>query len=246
MVVFSRRCLMAAASAALVPAVSPHVASGLPARDIPWTDLERSDREHLLVVVTKEDALRPVDYAPPDLIQWRDSAYQLRAEVVDQLEGLFAAADRDDVHLRVISGFRSYATQADTYRSWVRTLGRSKARVSSARPGHSEHQTGLAVDLDGAQGECYLDRCFGTSVPGRWAAASAFRFGFVVSYPEGAEEQTGYVYEPWHIRYVGPTTARAMHESRVTLLQEYLSPQYAAARLAWRLGHQLPALTLSE
>lgn len=243
MVEFSRRGLVAAASAALMPALSPEFISGLRARDLELTDLERNDRERLLTVVTKEEALSPLDYAPPDLVPWRDSAYEMRAEVVDQLESLFAAADRDDAQLRVISGFRSYATQGETYRSWVRTLGRSKAQASSARPGHSEHQTGLAVDLDGVDGECYLDPCFGKSVPGRWVATHAFRFGFVLSYPEGYEEQTGYVYEPWHIRYVGLSTAQAMHESGATLLQDYLSPPYAAARFGWRLGHQLGTVT---
>ncbi len=243
MVELSRRSLMAAASAVLVPALSPGVASTLGVSDLRFTGLERSDREHLLAVVTKGEALRPVDYAPPDLVQWRDSAYEMRAEVVEQLESLFAAADRDEVYLRVISGFRSYETQGETYRSWVRTLGRSAAQVSSARPGHSEHQTGLAVDLDGTDGECYLDPCFGKSAPGRWVATNAFRFGFVVSYPKGYQDRTGYVYEPWHIRYVGPSTAQAMHQSGVTLLQDYLSPQYAVARIGWHLRHQLGIVT---
>ncbi|MGB3685241.1 MAG: M15 family metallopeptidase [Ornithinimicrobium sp.] len=237
---------MAAASAMLLPTQSRGFASTLRGREFQFTDLERNDREHLLAVVTKEEALRPLDYAPPDLVPWRDSAYEMRAEVVEQLESLFAGADRDEVYLRVISGFRSYATQGETYRSWVRTLGRSAAQVSSARPGHSEHQTGLAVDLDGADGDCYLDPCFGKSVPGRWVATNAFRFGFVVSYPKGYQDRTGYVYEPWHIRYVGPSTAQAMHQSGVTFLQDYLSPQYAFARIGWHLGHQLGTVTRSR
>ncbi len=243
MVELSRRHLMAAASAVLVPSQSPGFVSTLRGRESQFTDLERNDREHLLAVVTKKEALQPVDYAPPDLVQWRDSAYEIRAEVVEQLESLFAGAERDEVYLRVISGFRSYATQVETYRSWVRTLGRSAAQASSARPGHSEHQTGLAVDLDGADGACYLDPCFGRSVPGRWVATHAFRFGFVVSYPKGYQDRTGYVYEPWHIRYVGPSTARGMHESGVTLLQDYLSPQYAFTRIGRRLGQQLETVT---
>ncbi len=203
------------------------------------TDLERNDRGRLLTVVTKPRALSPIDYAPPDLVTWRESAYEFRAEVADQLERLFAAAKSDGVLLRVISGYRSYATQAETYRSWVRISGRASADATSAKPGHSEHQTGLAVDLDGADGACYLDACFGSSREGRWVARTAYRFGFILSYPKGYRERTGYVYEPWHLRYVGPAAATAMRDLDVALLADFTSLPYAAARLGWFLSKRL-------
>ncbi len=200
------------------------------------TDLERHDRQHLLAVVTKQRPLAPRDYAPPDLVPWRDPAYQLRAEVADQLDRMFGAAEAKGAHLRVISGYRSYETQAGTYESWVRAYGRASADATSARPGHSEHQTGLAVDLDGTRGECYLDACFGESTEGRWVARHAHRFGFILSYPEGYRGRTGYTYEPWHIRYVGPHVAGVMHRLGEALLADHLSPPHSSARLGWLLG----------
>lgn len=201
------------------------------------TRLERADRRHLLDPVGKQRPLTPRDYAPPDLVPWQDDpAYQLRAEVADQLGQLFAAAEADRLALRVISAYRSYETQAETYASWVRAYGRASADATSARPGRSEHQTGLAVDLDTTLGECYLDACFGRTAEGRWVARHAYRFGFIRSYPKGYRDRTGYAYEPWHIRYVGPQVARAMHRHGVALLQDYVSPPHSSARLGWMLG----------
>ncbi|MCE0488076.1 M15 family metallopeptidase [Ornithinimicrobium sediminis] len=204
----------------------------------PLTELERTDAERLLVVVTKEVPLDPVDYAPSDLVPWRDTAYELRAEVNDQLEELFSAAEAEGLGLRVISGYRSYETQAGTYDYWVRNYGQASADATSARPGHSEHQTGLAVDLDDLTGGCYLDACFGELPEGRWVARHAHRFGFVLSYPQGLRDRTGYTYEPWHLRYVGPHAARAMRELGVPLLQDYRSPRVAAAGLGSLLGRR--------
>lgn len=203
----------------------------------PLTRLEREDPAHLLVLVDKRRPLAPRDYAPTDLVPWPDDpAYQLRAEVAVQLARLFAAAPSSGRGLRVISGFRSYETQGATFASWVREYGRASAEATSARPGHSEHQTGLAVDLDTTRGECNLDACFGATAEGRWVARNAYRFGFVVSYPQGYRDRTGYVYEPWHIRYVGPRVAQAMHDLGAVLLEDYLSAHHASARLGWSLG----------
>lgn len=201
------------------------------------TRLERTDRAHLLDLVGKQHPLTPRDYAPPDLVPWPlDPAYQLRAEVADQLGRLFAAAEDAGLGLRVISAYRSYETQAETYASWVREYGRASADATSARPGHSEHQTGLAVDLDTTRGECYLHACFGTTAEGRWVARHAHRFGFILSDPEGHRDRTGYAYEPWHMRYVGPEVAAAMRNLGVLLLQDYLSAHHLSARLGWFIG----------
>lgn len=235
----SRRSVLLAGSVGVAAPslLTAGAAAAWPGRDqSPPTELERQDRKHLLVVVTKERPLAPRDYTPPDLVPWRDPAYQLRAEVADQLDRMFAAAEAKRVDLRVISGYRSYETQASTYESWVRSYGRASADATSARPGHSEHQTGLAVDLDTTRGECYLDACFGASTQGRWVARHAHRFGFILSYPKGSRGRTGYTYEPWHIRYVGPHVAGTMHRLGVALLADHLSPPQSSARLGWLLG----------
>lgn len=188
----------------------------------PLTGLERHDRANLLAVVTKEQPLHPVDYAPDDLVPWRDPHYRLRAEVAEQLARLFEAATGRGHGLRVVSGYRSYQTQQGTYEYWVAHYGRAAADATSARAGHSEHQTGLAVDLDNDRGGCYLEQCFGDSAEGRWVAEHAHEFGFIRSYPKGAQERTGYAYEPWHIRYVGPVAAGRMRRGGHLILQDYL------------------------
>lgn len=198
------------------------------------TDLERRDPHHLLAVVTKAQPLDPVDYAPDDLVRWQDPHYQLRAEVAEQLGRLFDAAAGEGHGLRVVSGYRSYETQRGTYEYWVAHYGRAAADATSARPGHSEHQTGLAVDLDNDRGSCYLEQCFGDSAEGRWVAEQAAGFGFILSYPAGAREQTGYAYEPWHIRYVGPIAAGRMRERGHLTLQDYLASRDGAR---WHPGY---------
>lgn len=229
----TRRAVLAlgglAATGLLVPhasdAATPTPAGRRARRASSLTDLERHDRDHLLAVVTKDRPLEPVDYAPEDLVRWRDPNFELRAEVADQLSDLFDAAKKKGHGLRVVSGYRSHKTQRETYDYWVRTAGRKSANASSARPGHSEHQTGLAVDLDNDLGTCYLDQCFGDSAEGRWLAAEAYRFGFVMSYPEGGRSRTGYTYEPWHFRYVGPAVAGVMHGQGYLLLEDYLEAE---------------------
>lgn len=200
------------------------------------TELEQTEPHRLVDLITKDQAISPLDYEPDDLVTWSGTDYAVRVEVHDQLELMFAAAQDEDLGLRVISGYRSYDTQAGTYDWWLRHNGRAAADATSARPGHSEHQTGLAVDLDSASGECYLDQCFGETDEGRWVAAHAHEFGFVTSYPEGAREDTGYAYEPWHLRYVGPQVAADMDSRGITLLQDYTSVPASSVRLGVSLG----------
>ena len=200
------------------------------------TALEQEDGTDLLALVTKSTPITPLDYAPADLTPWPHTDFEVRAEVRDQLEAMFAAAEDDGVQFRLVSGYRSYDTQAGTYDYWVQHYGRASADATSARPGHSEHQTGLAVDLDNTTGECYLDACFGDTTEGQWVAEHGHEFGFVISYPEGARQKTGYAYEPWHIRYVGPHVAGDMHELGIALLQDYVSVSGASARIGELLG----------
>jgi len=181
--------------------------------------------------VTKQRPVEPLRYLPPDLVTWKRSRHQVRAEVAEHLDAMFSAALRSDLRLRVVSGFRSYDTQADTHRYWAAHYGQAAADVTSARAGHSEHQTGLAVDLDvrGDAGRCYLDACFGATPEGRWTAAHAYRYGFLQSYPRGYRDRTGYVYEPWHLRYVGPRVAAEMRRRGVVLLADYLRQAHRVA-----------------
>lgn len=235
-VVSLRRVLAAVSLTALL--LQTGTVSGVAATDPSpeHTALEQEADSGLLVLVTKSTPIAPLDYAPQDLVTWPRTEFQVRAEVHDQLEAMFAAAQEDGQEFRLVSGYRSYDTQAGTYDYWLRHYGRKAADATSARPGHSEHQTGLAVDLDSRTGECYLDACFGDTSEGRWVAKHGHEFGFLISYPEGARQETGYAYEPWHIRYVGPRVASTMHDHGIALLQDYVSVPGSSVRIGQLLG----------
>ncbi len=154
----------------------------------------------------------PPGYAPTDLVPVSlagfDGELLLRAIVIDDLLALRLAAEADGVSLAVQSAFRSEAYQDRVHQGWVRQLGAERAAEVSARPGHSEHQLGTALDLRSAGGPpaWELDDWADTA-EGAWIAEHAVRFGFVISYPRGARDVTCYDYEPWHLRWVGRTAA---------------------------------------
>ena len=131
-----------------------------------------------------------------------------------------------------VSGYRSYSQQASLYDSYVRQYGQATADTLAARPGFSEHQTGLAMDIGNASGVCALQACFATTPAGKWAAANAATYGFIIRYPAGAEAVTGYTYEPWHLRYVGRDLARAGQHHPGGLLRSGSGPRLPLGRHA--------------
>lgn len=160
------------------------------------------------IIVNKKRPL-PADYAPTDL----DG--DIRREAAIKLNELYAEAQAQGYALYSISGFRSYESQKLTYNSYVSRDGQANADTYSARPGHSEHQTGWAIDV--GSGTCDLEKCFGDTPAGKWLAKNANKFGFVIRYPEGKTSVTGYEYEPWHLRYVGKELANEVYRSNQTL-----------------------------
>ena len=118
------------------------------------------------------------------------------------------------LNLYISSGFRSYDTQVAVYGNYVATLGQAAADRTSARPGHSEHQSGLAFDLN------TIDHAFASTPEGQFVRDNAHKFGLIIRYPEGKESITGYEWEPWHIRYVGTDLATTLFNSGQTL-EEY-------------------------
>lgn len=131
------------------------------------------------------------------------------------LQDMFNAAKADGLNLFVCSGFRSYATQKQLYNSYVQIDGVAEAERYSARPGHSEHQTGLAFDINKA------DASFEGSPEAIWLAANCHKYGFIIRYPKDKESVTGYMYEPWHVRYLGVEIATQVYNSGLCL-EEYL------------------------
>lgn len=117
------------------------------------------------------------------------------------------AASKDGISLSVISGFRSYARQNTLYQNYVQKDGKSKADTYSARPGHSEHQSGLAADINS------LSQSFENTKEGKWLSSHCYEYGFIIRYPKGKEDETGYIYEPWHIRYVGEKLASILYNN---------------------------------
>lgn len=170
------------------------------------------------VVVNKRTPLDPVDHEP-ELTTVR--GYLVRPEAAPDLTALLEAADADGLHLTLRSAYRGYPKQAQVYEGWVAQLGAAEADVVSARPGHSEHQTGLAVDVGSStRPECDFDPCFAGTVEARWVARHAAEFGFVVRYTTANSAVTGYGPEAWHLRWVGRELAGYLRDTGVTTLEE--------------------------
>lgn len=137
-------------------------------------------------------------------------------EANQALAKLQAAASLEGYELPTLSAYRSYDYQAGLYNDYVARDGKEAADRYSAQPGKSEHQTGLAFDIG------QLDDSFGDTPAGKWLAQHAHEYGFIIRYPKGKEHITGYMYEPWHVRYLGVDTATTVYRSGLTL-EEYLN-----------------------
>jgi len=136
----------------------------------------------------------------------------MRDDAATALEAMFAAAKAEGVRLSTVSGYRSYSKQNTLYDRKVKSLGTETDNTLVALPGSSEHQLGLAMDV-AKSGSSNLNSKFAFTTEGQWVAANAHLYGFIVRYPEGMEEITGYSYEPWHLRYVGEAYAQAIYDS---------------------------------
>ncbi|NLB16390.1 MAG: hypothetical protein GX827_06230 [Clostridiales bacterium] len=156
-----------------------------------------------VLIVNKSYPLPP-EYAPGGLTK----------ECSEAFAKLQAAASADGLNIYSVSGYRSYEYQKGLYQRYAARDGAAAADRYSARPGHSEHQTGLAIDCNSVY------QSFADTAAGRWLAAHCHEYGFIIRYPKGAESITGYMFEPWHIRYLGVEMASKIHESGLTL-EEY-------------------------
>jgi len=173
----------------------------------------------------------PDGYVPPDLVDTSQAglngSYYVRAIAQEDLAAMIEAAGSAGARLAVQSAYRSYAGQVLTFNGWVNQSGYAQALRVSARPGHSEHQLGTAIDFKTVGGIApwrYAD--WATSTEGAWLAANAWKFGWLMSYPKGSSALSCYSYEPWHYRYVGRTTAAAVHAAGVTLREWLWSQGY--------------------
>jgi D-alanyl-D-alanine carboxypeptidase len=189
----------------------------------------------LWVVVNKLRPLTPINYAPPLVNVTVPHVYgdQMQAPAAAALAQMFAAAKAAGAgSMEAQSAYRSYSAQASDHAALVSRDGLAVADNESARAGYSEHQTGLAVDIAPVPADgCNLEICFGTMPQGKWLAANAYRYGFLLRYPADKVAVTGYQYEPWHFRYIGVPLATEMHTEGVQTLEEFFglpaAPNYA-------------------
>lgn len=155
-----------------------------------------------ILVVNKTYSL-PSDYAPGVSSVANNAFNQMSAD-----------AANEGITLFVNSSYRSYWEQAELYNTYVYQRGKEEADKVSSRPGHSEHQTGLTFDVN------TTEFSFENTPEAKWLAENCWKYGFIIRYPKGKEDITGYAYEPWHIRYIGKENARKITQSG-KCLEEY-------------------------
>lgn len=163
-----------------------------------------------ILLVNKQNPL-PEGYAPGESPEARAASEELKRDAFEE-----------GIELVAFSTYRSFDRQKELYEGYVAKDGQKAADRYSARPGFSEHQTGLAFDFgEAGKEEHWASVTFGETAGGEWLKENAHRYGFILRYPEGTEEITGYMHESWHYRYVGVDAATEIHEQQTTL-EEYL------------------------
>lgn len=169
-------------------------------------DAKFTDTSSTLLLANKKHAL-PDGYEPSDLtpvtVPANKTGILMRAEAVNALKEMFDAASADGVTLLAGSGYRSEAYQRQLYDGYVAQYGTARADAISSRPGYSDHQTGLAIDISDHDGATFLNQSMENTPEGQWLYQHAHEYGFILRYPKGKESITGYSFEPWHYRYVG-------------------------------------------
>lgn len=179
------------------------------------------DPENLLVLVNKNNIL-PKDYVPENLelisLEYANEGKRLVREAKSQFEELSKISRLLGYNIIAVSAYRDYNYQKKLYEGYVKDKGFNYADNCCARPGHSEHQTGLAVDVQGSN-EDYNK--FDKSYEFKWMKNNAHVFGFILRYPKGKEHITGFKYEPWHYRYVGIDVATKIFNEKLTLEEYY-------------------------
>ncbi len=179
-----------------------------------------TDTNSLLVVANKKHRL-PEGYVPPDLVTPEISQVQactMRAPAAEAIKAMAEAAAADGVTLKISSAYRGEDYQRQLYNGYSASYGTATADTISSRPGYSDHQTGLAADFveqDGSMNGINFNQNFENTDSGIWLRDHAHEYGFIMRYPKGKQDITGYAYEPWHFRYIGVDYATAIYETDV-------------------------------
>lgn len=188
-----------------------------------------TEPDSIWVVVNKQLPLNPVKYVPSDLVAPQFGSLnanpygrKLRKEASKaayKLAMAMKAAGKGSLIIQ--SAYRSYQEQTAVHDRQVSKYGLKAGEALAARPGYSEHQTGWAMDVSARGQGCQIRVCFGQTAAGLWLAGNAYKYGFIIRYPDQATPVTGYQYEPWHLRYVGTGLALVMHEDGVHTLEKF-------------------------
>jgi zinc D-Ala-D-Ala carboxypeptidase len=189
--------------------------------------LESAKKQGFLILVNKQHPIEQ-EYKPDDLAAMKyyvsdreKSGRYMREPAAVAFSQLVETALLNGIKLKMTTAYRSYDYQKIIYDNYVNQFGEEEANRFSAKPGQSEHQTGLAVDVSSSSVDYELVETFGDTPEGKWLAKNAHEFGFILRYPKGKEDITGYIYESWHLRYVGLFAANEIYQQGVTL-EEYL------------------------
>ncbi|QAA33874.1 M15 family metallopeptidase [Clostridium manihotivorum] len=186
-----------------------------------------AQKDYRLLLVNKnyplDSTFKPNELVTPNVKRIGSVSLENRKmsrEAAKALENMFFDAKKDKINLILVSAYRSYESQADVYERKVETDGATEASKYVAKEGSSEHQTGLAVDVNSSP---YYDLAedFEKTKEGKWIAENANKYGFVIRYLKGKSDITGYNYEPWHLRYVGTDAAKYMFDNNLCL-EEYV------------------------
>ncbi len=158
------------------------------------------------ILIANKTYSLPSDYNPGGLLSEFNTAFNKMKQ----------DAAKEGISLWVASGFRAYSLQSALYKQYSNSYGSASADTFSARPGHSEHQTGLAADLN------QINEAFGNTAAGKWLANNCYKYGFILRYPKNKQSITGYIYEPWHFRYIGEEAKNLYNDGEWITLEEYL------------------------
>ena len=218
---------LALLSVLIFPAVNNDTPSQ--ATSLAWQSI--TDPKSTWIVVNKIRPLKPIKYIPTDLVAPKFGTLnanpygrKLRKEASTAIYNLATAMYKEGKGSLIIqSGYRSYSEQKTIHVRQVERYGLTAGEALAARPGYSEHQTGWAADVSARGQGCQIRVCFGKTKAGSWLAKNAYKYGFIIRYPENATPTTGYQYEPWHLRYVGKGLAKVMHDDKVLTLERFFS-----------------------
>lgn len=176
----------------------------------------KSEAENDLTIIVNKYHKLPEDFEPSDLVNLENTNYKLREEAASAFKKLTEAGIKDNVIFYPFSAYRSYNTQNGLYTNYKNRDGEKEADTYSARPGFSEHQLGLAVDVRSSNLTSNL-----TTEDYKWMLDNSYKYGFIIRYPKGKQHITQFIEEPWHIRYLGVELATKVHDSGLTYDEYY-------------------------